>query len=285
MSQNAVERKQHIDKAGQLSIVKQCELLEVHRSGLYYQPVPETTYNLELMRLIDEKHMLHPWLGVPRMTQWLRLDKGYKVNHKRVERLYGLLGIQALGPKPNTSKPGKGHKIYPYLLRHLDVDRPNQVWAMDITYIPVQGGYLYLVAVIDLYSRYVLNWSLSNSMTSRWCRQTLDEAIQQFGKPEIVNTDQGSQFTAEEFSLYVVNDLEIRLSMDGKGRAIDNIFIERLWRSVKYEHVYLFPASDGLECYQGLKTYFQYYNDERRHQSLEDQTPLTVFQQKVEIAA
>jgi putative transposase len=156
---------------------------------------------------------------------------------------------------------------------------------MDITYIPVQGGYLYLVAVIDLYSRYVLNWYLSNSMTSRWCRQTLDEAIQQFGKPEIVNTDQGSQFTAEEFSLYVVNDLEIRLSMDGKGRAIDNIFIERLWRSVKYEHVYLFPASDGLECYQGLKTYFRYYNEERRYQSLEDQTPLTVFQQSEEIAA
>lgn len=285
MSQNAVERKQHIDKAGQLSIVKQCELLEVHRSGLYYQPVPETTYNLELMYLIDEKHMLHPWLGVPRMTQWLRLDKGYQVNHKRVERLYGLLGIQAIGPKPNTSKPGKGHKIYPYLLRHLAIDRSNQVWAMDITYIPVQGGYLYLVAVIDLYSRYVLNWSLSNSMTSRWCRQTLDEAIQQFGKPEIINTDQGSQFTAEEFSLYVVNDLKIRLSMDGKGRAIDNIFIERLWRSVKYEHVYLFPASDGLECYQGLKMYFKYYNEERRHQSLEDQTPLIVFQQSEDIAA
>jgi putative transposase len=285
MSQNAVERKQHIDKATPLSVVRQCELLEVHRSGLYYQPVPESPFNLELMRLIDEKHMLHPWLGVPRMTKWLRLDVGHQVNHKRVERLYGLLGIQAIGPKPNTSKPGKGHKIYPYLLRHLVIDRPNQVWAMDITFIPVQGGYLYLVAVIDLYSRYVLNWSLSNSMTSRWCKQTLDEAIQQFGKPEIINTDQGSQFTAEEFSLYVANDLEIRLSMDGKGRAIDNIFIERLWRSVKYEHVYLFPASDGLECYQGLKTYFRYYNEERRHQSLEDQTPLTVFQQSEGIAA
>ena len=285
MSQNAAQRKQHIDKAGQLSIVKQCELLEVHRGGLYYQPVPETTYNLELMRLIDEKHMLHPWLGVPRMTKWLRLDMGHQVNHKRVERLYGLLGIQAICPKPNTSKPGKEHKIYPYLLRHLVIDRPNQVWAMDITYVPVQGGYLYLVAVIDLFSRYVLNWSLSNTMTSKWCKQTLEEAIRQFGKPEIVNTDQGSQFTADEFTQYVVNDLEIRLSMDGKGRAIDNIFIERLWRSVKYEHVYLFPASDGLECYQGLKTYFKYYNDERRHQSLKDKTPLTVFQQSEGIAA
>jgi putative transposase len=285
MSQNAAQRKQHIDKATSLSVVKQCELLEVHRSGLYYQPVPETAFNLELMRVIDEKHMLHPWLGVPRMTQWLRRDKGYTVNHKRIERLYRLLGIQAIGPKPNTSKPGKGHKVYPYLLRNLVIDRPNQVWAMDITYIPVQGGYLYLVAVIDLYSRYVLNWSLSNTMTSRWCKQTLEEAVRQYGAPEIVNTDQGSQFTADEFTQYVVNDLKIRLSMDGKGRAIDNIFIERLWRSVKYEHVYLFPATDGLDCYQGLKEYFRYYNKERRHQSLEDQTPFTIYQQLEEVAA
>jgi putative transposase len=285
MSENAGQRKQHIDKANQLSVVHQCELLQVHRSGFYYQPVPESPFNLELMRLIDEKHMLHPWLGVPRMTKWLRLDMGQRVNHKRVERLYELLGIQAIGPKPNTSKPGKGHKVYPYLLRKLVIDRPNQVWAMDITYVPVQGGYLYLVAVIDLFSRYVVNWSLSNTMTSKWCKQALEEAIRQFGKPEILNTDQGSQFTADEFTQYVINDLEIRLSMDGKGRAIDNIFIERLWRSVKYEHVYLLPASDGLECYQGLKTYFSYYNEERRHQSLNDQTPLTVFQQLEEIAA
>jgi putative transposase len=285
MSQNADQRKQHIDKANKLSLTRQCELLEVHRSMLYYKPVPEKSINLDLMRLIDEKHMLHPWLGVPRMTQWLRKDMGYVVNHKRVERLYGLLGIQALGPKPNTSKPGKGHKTYPYLLRKLIIDRPNQVWAMDITYVPVQGGYLYLVAVIDLFSRYVLNWSLSNTMTSRWCKEALEEAIRRHGKPEILNTDQGSQFTADEFTQYVINDLEIKLSMDGKGRAIDNIFIERLWRSVKYEHVYLCPATDGLECYQGLKQYFRYYNDERRHQSLNDQTPLTVFQQSEEIAA
>lgn len=285
MSQNAVQRRQHIDKANELSLVRQCELLEIHRSGLYYQAVPESSLNLELMRIIDEKHMLHPWLGVPRMTQWLRKDKGYEVNHKRIERLYDLLGIQALGPKPNTSKPAKGHKVYPYLLRNLEINRTNQVWAMDITYIPVQGGFLYLVAVIDLHSRYVLNWSLSNTMTSKWCRQTLEEAIKQFGKPEIVNTDQGSQFTADEFTQYIINDMEIRLSMDGKGRAIDNIFIERLWRSVKYEHVYLFPASDGLECYQGLKNYFKYYNEERRHQSLNDEVPLTIYQQTEEVAA
>jgi putative transposase len=285
MTQGRCQRRQNVDKANQLSLVRQCELMEIHRSGLYYQPVPETGLNLELMRVIDEKHLMHPWLGVPRMTEWLNRDKSYKVNHKRIERLYRLMGIQALGPKPNTSKPGKGHKVYPYLLRKLDITRPNQVWAMDITYIPVQGGYLYLVAVIDLYSRYVVNWSLSNTMSSKWCKGALEEAIEQYGKPEIINTDQGSQFTADEFTQYVTTDMEIRLSMDGKGRAIDNIFIERLWRSVKYEHVYLYPATDGLECYQGLKTYFSYYNTERRHQSLDNETPLTFYKQGKDIAA
>lgn len=232
------------------------------------------------MRLIDEKYLLHPWLGVPRMTTWLRKDKGYRINPKRIERLYGLMGLSALGPKPNTSKRGKGsqHRIYKYLLRGLKVERRNQVWAMDITYIPVQGGYLYLCAIIDLYSRFVVGWSLSNAMSSEWCRQTLQSATEQYGTPEILNTDQGSQFTAYEFCDWVTHPNQgIRLSMDGKGRAIDNIFIERLWRSVKYEHVYLFPASDGLECYRGLKTYFEYYNNERRHQSLEDEIPVEVY--------
>lgn len=286
MNQNVQEWRQHVDKASdQLSVVRQCDLLHIHRSGLYYQPAPESVYNLELMRLIDEKHLLHPWLGVPRMTQWLRKDMGHTVNPKRIERLYRLMGIQAIGPKPNTSKPGKGHKVYPYLLRNLKVERPNQVWALDITYIPVQGGFLYLVAVIDLYSRYVMNWSLSNTMTAEWCKQALDEAVNKHGKPEIINTDQGSQFTAVEFAEYVTEHLKVRLSMDGKGRAIDNIFIERLWRSVKYEHVYLRPASDGLEAYRGLATYFEYYNHERRHQSLNDETPLTVYQQTIKPAA
>jgi putative transposase len=191
------------------------------------------------------------------------------------------MGLSAIGPKPNTSKRGKGsqHRIYKYLLRGLKVERCNQVWAMDITYIPVRGGYLYLCAIIDLYSHYVVGWSLSNAMSSEWCRQTLQTATEQYGTPEILNTDQGSQFTAYEFCDWVTHpDQGIRLSMDGKGRAIDNIFIERLWRSVKYEHVYLFPASDGLECYRGLKTYFEYYNQNRRHQSLQDQTPETVYQ-------
>ncbi len=287
MKQTPQQRRQHVDKAHKLSIVRQCKLLSIHRSGLYYKPVGESDLNLELMRLLDEKHMFHPWLGVPRMTTWLNMDKGYKVNKKRIERLYKLMGISAIGPKPNTSKPGKGelHKIYTYLLKNLNVEASNQVWAMDITYIPVKGGYLYLVAIIDLYSRFVVGWSLSNTMTAHWCKQTLDTAIENYGAPEILNTDQGSQFTALEFSNYVTKDRNIRLSMDGKGRAIDNIFIERLWRSLKYEHIYLFPADDGIQCYQGVKTWFNYYNKERRHQNLDNQHPIAVYQQNLKPAA
>jgi len=285
MKENTKQRREHVDKASHLSVVRQCELLDIHRSGLYYAPVGESEYNLELMRLIDEEHMLHPWLGVPRMTTWLRKDMNHIVNPKRIERLYRVMGIQAVGPKPNTSKPGKGHKIYPYLLRNLQVTHPNHVWAMDITYIPVQGGFLYLVAVIDLYSRFVVNWSLSNTMTTEWCKEALAEAVEKHGCPEIVNTDQGSQFTSDEFTQFVLEDMKVRISMDGKGRAIDNIFIERLWRSVKYEHVYLFPAADGLECYGGLKKYFEYYNHIRRHQSLDDETPFSVYQQNMKKVA
>ncbi len=280
MNRTKQQRLQLVDKAANLSTVRQCELIGVSRSSFYYKPVMETALNLELMRLIDEEYLLHPWLGVPRMTTWLRKDKNYQVNPKRIERLYRLMGLSAVGPKPNTSKRGQGlqHRVFKYLLRGLKVERCNQVWAMDITYIPVQGGYLYLCAIIDLYSRYVVGWSLSNTMSSEWCRHTLQAAVEQYGTPEILNTDQGSQFTAYEFCDWVTHpDQGIRLSMDGKGRAIDNIFIERLWRSVKYEHVYLFPASDGLQCYQGLNTYFEYYNHQRRHQSLEDETPATVY--------
>lgn len=286
MNQSTQHRRAHVDKANPcLSIVQQCDLLEINRSGLYYKPKGESDFNLHLMRLIDEEYMQHPWLGVPRITTWLRKDKGLLVNPKRIERLYRLMGISALGPKPNTSNPGKGHKRYPYLLRNMKIEYPNKVWAMDITYIPVQKGYLYLVAVIDHYSRYVLNWSLSNTMTSEWCVGVLEEAVNIYGKPEIVNTDQGSQFTADAFANYVVKDLEIKLSMDGKGRATDNIFIERLWRSVKYEHVYLFPASDGIECYKGLKEYFEYYNTGRRHQSIGDEYPKTMYYSKLNNAA
>lgn len=288
MNQDAKQRRGHIDKAGKLSVVRQCELLDIHRSGVYYEPKGETQLNLELMRLIDEESLLHPWLGVPRITTWLRKDKGHPINKKRIERLFRLMGLSATGPKPNTSKRGKGelHRIYKYLLGHLKAAYPNHVWAMDITYIPVQGGYLYLCAIIDLYSRCVVGWSLSNTMTAEWCRSTVEDAVRENGAPEILNTDQGSQFTAYGFCEWVTAPEQgIRLSMDGKGRALDNIFIERLWRSVKYEHVYLFPADDGLQCYQGLEEYFRYYNHERRHQSLGDETPSTIYEQSKKKAA
>ena len=288
MSKSVRERRELIERGHHLSIVRQCELLDIHRSGLYYAPKGETQLNLELMRLIDQEHMLHPWLGVPRMTEWLREDKDIKVNKKRIERLFRLMGISAVGPKPNTSKKGKGtlHKVFKYLLRNLKVEGPNHVWAMDITYIPVKGGYLYLCAIIDLYSRFVVGWSLSNTMTAEWCRRTLETAVMEHGTPEILNTDQGSQFTAKEFhSWATAPEQRIRLSMDGKGRAIDNVFIERLWRSVKYEHVYLFPADDGLECYRGLRNYFEYYNNGRRHQGIDGQRPISRYQQKKKKAA
>ena len=288
MNQTKAERKAHVDKANKLSIQHQCKLVEVSRRSFYYKALSEAELNLKLMRLIDEEYMKHPWLGVPRMTTWLRKDMNILVNKKRIERLYRLMGLSAIGPKPNTSKRGKGqnHKVFAYLLKKLKIKYPNHVWAMDITYIPVQGGYLYLCAIIDLYSRFVVGWSLSNTMTSEWCRQTLEEAIDQYGYPEILNTDQGSQFTAIDFSNWVTDPEQgIKLSMDGKGRAIDNIFIERLWRSVKYEHVYLRPADNGLDCYKGIRDYFVYYNTERRHQSLDDQKPITVYQQTQKQAA
>ena len=288
MNKSLQARRSKVDREHkQLSIAHQCRLLGIHRSGLYYKARGESELNLKLMRLIDEQHMKYPFLGVPRMTTYLREDLGLLVNPKRIERLYRLMGIQATGPKPNTSKRGKGagHKVYPYLLRNLKVDRSNQVWAMDITYIPVQGGFLYLVAIIDLYSRFIVGWSLSNTMDSEWCRQVLEEAVDQYGPPEILNTDQGSQFTSIDFGRYVTKDLGIRLSMDGKGRAIDNIFIERFWRSLKYEQVYLYPASDGIECYKGIQKYMTYYNFERRHQSLEDQFPAQIFKDYSQAAA
>lgn len=288
MNKTVQARRSKVDREHRcLSISHQCRLLGIHRSGLYYKPCGESELNLKLMRLIDEQHMKYPFYGVPRMTTYLRKDLGLLVNHKRVERLYSLMGIQAVGPKPNTSKRGKGagHRIYPYLLRKLQITRPNQVWAMDITYIPVQGGFLYLVAIIDVYTRFIVGWSLSNTMESEWCRQVVQEAVEQYGKPEILNTDQGSQFSAIEFGRYVTKDLKIKLSMDGKGRAIDNIFIERFWRSLKYEQVYLYPASDGIEAYKGIKKYMSFYNHKRRHQALNDQVPAKLFENYSQAAA
>jgi len=215
-------------------------------------------------------------MGVDRMTVWLRKDEGYKVNKKRVERLYRLLDIHAIVPGPHTSKANKEHKTYPYLLRNLEIKRKNQVWAIDITYIPMKKGYMYLVAIIDVYSRFVVGWSLSNTMEAEWCRDTVREAVSRYGKPEIINTDQGSQFTSEIFTSYLLEN-EITISMDGKGRATDNIFIERLWRTVKYEDIHIKAYETGIELYKGVRDYFKYYNFERRHSSINDSFPAEVY--------
>ena len=225
------------------------------------------------MRMIDEHYLHHPFKGAKRMHTWLTKDKGLCVSKNRIDRLYyPVMGLRALMPGKHTSKRHKAHKTYPYLLRNLTVEEPNQVWAMDITYIPMKKGFMYLVAVIDLYSRYVVNWSVSNSMDADWCKGCLEEAIEIHGKPEIINTDQGSQFTSDIFANYVIEQ-GVRLSMDGKGRAIDNAFIERLWRSVKYEKLYLNPANDGTDLYLLLAEYFNYYNIERRHAGIDNQIP------------
>jgi putative transposase len=256
-----------------LSISKQSKLLGVHRSGLYYKPKGESNLNLELMRLMDGHYTHHCFKGAERMYTWLTMDKGYKVNHKRIERLYyDVMGLRAVMPGRHTSKRNKAHKIYPYLLRNLKVERSNQVWATDITYIPMQKGFMYLTAIIDLHSRYVLNWSVSNTMDAQWCADVLEQTITLHGKPEIVNTDQGSQFTSEVFTDTVLSK-DIKLSMDGKGRAIDNVFIERLWRSVKYESIYLNPPNSGIDLYKQCEWYFNYYNNERRHQGIDNQIP------------
>ena len=261
-----------------LSVVQQCRLLNLHRSGLYYQPCKEREENLFIMRLLDEQYFKTPFYGVRRLTAWLK-QQGYYINRKRVKRLMELMGWQTIYRKPNTSKPCKENRIYPYLLRGLDINRVNQVWAMDITYVPMRKGFMYLCAIIDVHTRYVVNWSISNTMTAEWCRQVAEEAIEQHGKPEILNTDQGSQFTSGVFT-ELLKEKEVQISMDGKGRAIDNIFIERLWRSVKYEHIYLRVPDDGVGLYEGLNDYFCFYNNERLHQSLGYKTPEVLYNKR-----
>lgn len=257
-----------------LSIREQCRLLGLHRSNIYYQPAPETVENLWLMRLIDEEHLRRPARGSRQMVDYLK-DQGHEVNRKRIQRLMRKMGIESLAPKPRTTIPIAGHRIYPYLLRDLKVERPDQVWCSDITYVPMEHGYFYLVAVMDWFSRYVISWRLSNSLDVDFCVDVLEEALTK-GKPEIFNTDQGAQFTSREFtSILKANDVAI--SMDGKGRAIDNVMIERLWRTVKYEEVYLKQYATGADCYQGLNEYLKYYGHQRRHQSLDRKTPWEVY--------
>ena len=259
-----------------LSVVKQCRILGIHRSGLYYQPRPESEENLRIMRMLDEQYMKTPFYGMPKLKDWLK-RQGILINHKRLKRLMKKMGWKTLYRYKSTSKRDQQHPVYPYLLKGLQISRPNQVWAMDITYVPMRRGFMYLAAIIDLHTRYVINCSVSNTMTAEWCTQVLQEAFNTHGAPEIFNTDQGSQFTSELFTS-VLKGNEVAISMDGKGRAIDNIFVERLWRSVKYEHVYLHVADDGVKLYEGLCDYFNFYNLERSHQSLDYQTPAEFYQ-------
>jgi putative transposase len=256
-----------------LSIRRQCQLVGLNRSTLYYRPAGESDLNLHLMRLIDKQYTKTPFYGWPRMTAHLR-RQGYAINHKRVQRLMSTMGLQAIYPKPRTSLAAKGHKVYPYLLRKRVITRPNQVWSADITYIPMLRGFMYLVAVRDWYSRYVLAWQLSNTLDGRFCLNALERALAH-GQPDIFNTDQGAQFTALAFTSRL-EAAGIRISMDGRGRALDNVFVERLWRTVKYEHVYLHEYAQVPELEKGLHEYFSFYNRERLHQSLSYQTPVEV---------
>jgi putative transposase len=271
------ERMLLIDLKSKVSIRQQCKLLCISRSSLSYQGVGESEENLEIMRKMDEHYLKHPSYGVLRMQDYLT-GKGFTINEKRVRRLLRLMGLMAIYPKRNLSKLGLAKYIRPYLLKGLAVMRPNQVWAIDITYIPMAKGFLYLTAIIDLYSRYVVGWGLSNSLESVNSHLVLKRAILANGKPEIINSDQGSQFTCIEWAEYLDQE-KVLISMDGKGRAIDNIFIERLWRSVKYDHVYLWPAFDGLELFKGLRRYFKHYNNELTHQGIGRQIPASLYYQ------
>jgi putative transposase len=254
-----------------LGISAQCELLSLTRSSFYYVPTGESEENLAIMRELDEQYFSTPFYGALRLTAVLILS-GYTVNIKRVRRLMKVVNWQTIYREPHTTISDKTHYKYPYLLRGLKIERCNQVWAMDITYIPMKTGFMYLTAIIDLHSRFVVQWSLSNTMSAEWCTEVLLDAIKTHGVPEIFNTDQGSQFTSEIFVNTLI-DNGIKISMDGKGRALDNIFIERLWRSVKYENVYLNVYENGLSLWRGLEQYFQFYNHERLHQSLDYHTP------------
>jgi putative transposase len=258
-----------------LSVAEQCELLDLARSTYYYEPASESMENLALMRRIDEQYLQTPFYGSRRMAAELSTENCL-VNRKRVQRLMRTMGIAALYPRKRTSLPGVGHRVYPYLLRGLSIERANQVWCSDITYVPMERGFMYLVAIMDWYSRFVLSWRLSNTLESEFCVSALEEALSR-GKPEIFNTDQGAQFTSREFT-GVLQENQIAISMDGRGRALDNVFIERLWWSVKYEEVYLKVYGTVADLNEGLEWYFDFYDHRRKHQALASRTPYEVFQ-------
>ena len=258
----------------EISMRRQCALLGVNRAGLYYQAAGESEENLQLMRLLDEQYMRTPFYGSRKMVEWLR-TRNFEVNRKRVSRLMNVMGIEAVYPKPRLSQPGEGHRIYPYLLRGVEVERINQVWSTDITYIRMAQGFVYLVAVMDWFSRYVISWSLSLTMELGFCIKALKRALRR-GRPEIFNSDQGSQFTSEKFT-GELTAREIAVSMDGRGRCMDNIFIERLWRSLKYEEVYLKEYQSVTEARAGIEKHFRFYNQERLHQSPDYRTPAGLY--------
>ncbi len=258
----------------QISIARQCDLVGVPRSTYYYDGHGESAENLALMRLLDEQYTDTPYYGVRRMTAWLR-SQGYAVNHKRVARLLRTMGLETIYPKPRLSQPHATHRVYPYLLRGVPITRVNQVWSTDITYIRLHGGFIYLVAVMDWFSRYILSWAVSITMDVGFCLEALDQALEQ-ARPEIFNTDQGAQFTSLDFTGRLTA-AGIQISMDGRGRALDNVFVERLWRTVKYEEVYLKDYETPREAMQGLGTFFVRYNERRQHQSLAYRTPAAVY--------
>ncbi len=267
-----------VQKKSKLSIATQCSLLKINRSSYYYKSVPESDFNLELMKVIDMFYMKRPYLGYRAMTKRLK-RLGYDVNEKRIRRLMQLMGISAIYRKKKTTIPNKWHRKYPYRLKGLKITRPNQVWCTDITYIPMKKGFIYLVAIMDWYSRKILSWRISNTLDTNFCIEALEEALTRYDKPEIFNSDQGCQFTSEEFTGVLLNK-EIEISMDGKGRATDNIFIERFWKSLKYEEVYLKAYETVKEAVFNIGEYIWDYNNDRPHSSLGDKTPEEIYSQK-----
>jgi putative transposase len=257
-----------------LSVVRQCRLLGISRSGLYYRPVEVSEEDLAIMMMIDRQYLATPFYGARRLAVWLR-NQGYRVNRKRVRQLMQVMGLKAIYRRPRTSTPAPGHRTYPYLLSGMEITRPDQVWAADITYIPMARGFLYLMAIMDWCSRYVLSWRLSNTLDGDFCVKALEEALRK-RRPDVLNTDQGAQFTGEAFT-GMLERHGVRISMDGKGRYSDNLFVERLWRTVKYEEVYLKAYQDGTEARGGIGDYFRFYNTERPHQALGYRTPAEAY--------
>ncbi len=268
-------------KHSYLSVKQQCQLLSLSRSSFYYKSKEESSFNLELMRIIDEVFLKHPCFGVGQMTKYLR-NHGYIVNFKRLRRLMRLMNLIPIYPKPKTSIPNKRHKKYPYLLRALNINKPNQVWATDITYIPMKKGFFYLAVIMDWHTRKVLSWRISNTLDTEFCVEALEEAVEKYGIPEIMNSDQGSQFTSLAW-ISVLEKHKVQISMDGKGRFLDNIFVERLWRSLKYECVYIYAWEGGLEARKGIAEWIQFYNTERPHSAHGGKTPFMVYYENEEI--